>query len=115
LLAVGLCGVTCAASAEDTSKPEHPSVSAAENRSPLVERQRNGISFKALKETLTGADEVFQKDCRNISSFISSLTGIERDKLLLMGVSILFCCAVMVFGFKKMKNTGKAGEQPQQQ
>ena len=110
-LAVGLCGIICSAEAA----VQHPSVSPEDNRSTLVERQRNGVSFGAFKETFTGTEEVFEKDCRNIVLMITTLADLEPDKLFLLCVSILFCSAVMVFGLKKMKGSGKESEQPKQQ
>jgi len=115
-LAIGLCGIICGEG--DTggrSAPKHPSASSEDNRSTLVERQRNGVSLGAFKETLAGSEELLKKDCRNIILILTALADLDHDKIILLLVSILFCSAVMVFGLKKLKSPGKESEQPEQQ
>ena len=114
-LAVGLCGIICAEDAGDEFPAEQTSVPSEHSRKGLIDRQRNGISLTAFEETLDGAEEVFERDCRNITLMMEKCAGLENDKLFLLLISIVFCFAVMVFGLKKIKHPGKESEQPEQQ
>jgi len=109
LLLIGLCGIL---SAEDSSKGTGSSGDSART---LIERQHGSLSLKTFKETLHETGETFKRDCRNTERLLRMLTDLEKGRIALLVIAMLFCSILAGAGLKKIKHFGNGHEQRDRQ
>ena len=106
-LILSVCAVLW--SSDETSHPG-TSPSPRHTTSPVLERQRNGISPRAFKKTFQGADDIFERDRKHICTFFNELGDLGHDSLILIGLSLVAYAIVMGVGLKRISQLGKADD-----